>query len=193
VEATVSSRDHLLIEECLGGRLDAFGELVLPYQDRIYNTIYRMTGSAEDSAELLQDAMIRAYRGLHSYQGDSSFYTWLYRIAMNVVFSDRRKRRLRLVPTESLGEIDRILPPDRQSPSRGMELDEQRTLIQQALAEVPEPYRAVLVLKDIEGLKYEEIGEILDIPVGTVRSRLHRARSDMRDRLRPLLDAGTIG
>jgi RNA polymerase sigma-70 factor (ECF subfamily) len=152
-----------------------------------------MTGSAEDSAELLQDAMIRAYRGLHSYQGDSSFYTWLYRIAMNVVFSDRRKRRLRLVPTESLGEIDRILPPDRQSPSRGMELDEQRTLIQQALAEVPEPYRAVLVLKDIEGLKYEEIGEILDIPVGTVRSRLHRARSDMRDRLRPLLDAGTIG
>ena len=68
MEVPVSSHDHLLIEECLGGRLDAFGELVAPYQDRIYNTIFRMTGSAEDAAELLQDAMIRAYRGLRFYQ-----------------------------------------------------------------------------------------------------------------------------
>lgn len=194
VEVVVRSRDLSLIEECLDGRLDAFGELIEPYQDRIFNTIYRMTGSTEDAAELLQEAMIRAFRGLKSYQADSAFYTWLYRIALNVVFSNRRRRRVRMVRAEdcSLGRLD---PPDateRSRPSRNLEVAEQREIIQQALEEVPEAYRAVLVLKDIDGLKYEEIAEILDIPLGTVRSRLHRARSEMRDRLKPLMDAGAL-
>lgn len=185
----------MLIDECRRGRVEAFGELIQPYQDRLHNTLYRMAGSAEDAAELLQDALIRAFRGLDSYQGESAFYTWLYRIAVNVFFSNRRRRRLRMVRGENRADLDRLPASEdvaRDRPSRGIEEKELRQTIEQALGAVPDPYRAVLVLKDIEGLKYEEIAEVLRVPVGTVRSRLHRARAEMRERLQPLFDAGVL-
>ena len=195
VDVLVRNRDQELIEECLSGRVDAFGDLVGPYQDRLYNTLCRLVGHPEDAAELLQEALIRAFRGLKTYQGDASFYTWLYRITINTAFTSRRKQRLRTMSTEGLTDSGRLDLPDQTEqtrPSRNLELRERQELVQQALRSVPENYRAVLVLKDIEGLRYEEIAEILDIPLGTVRSRLHRARSEMRDRLKPLMDEGTL-
>jgi RNA polymerase sigma-70 factor (ECF subfamily) len=139
--------------------------------------------------------MIRVYRGLRSYQGDSSFYTWLYRIVLNVAFTHRRKQKSRPLSVESgleAGRLDLANLDESLRPSRSLEIEETKGIIEQALAKVPESYRAVLILKDIDGLKYEEIAEILDIPIGTVRSRLHRARSEMRDRLKPYFDSGTI-
>lgn len=191
----MEARDKSLIRDCLDGQVDAFGELIAPYQDRLYNTLFRMSGNAEDAAELFQEAMIRVFRGLRSYQGDSSFYTWLYRIALNVAFTHRRRHRLRVVSVENLvrgGAADLVDNDENLRPGRAIENAETRDVIEQALADVPEVYRAVLVLKDVEGLKYEEIAEILDIPIGTVRSRLHRARCEMRDRLQPYLDQGII-
>ena len=154
-----------------------------------------MTGHVEDASELLQEAMIRVFRGLHSYQENSSFYTWLFRIVLNVAFTHRRKVKGRPLSVESgsdSGRFDFASSDELTRPSRGIEIEETRGIIEQALAKVPETYRAVLILKDIDHLKYEEIAEILDIPIGTVRSRLHRARSEMRDRLKPYFDNGTI-
>jgi RNA polymerase sigma-70 factor (ECF subfamily) len=191
----LASDERRLIERCLAGQAEAFGDLIAPYQDRLYNTLYRMTGHREDAAELFQEAMVRVFRGLGSYQGDSAFYTWLYRIVLNVAFTDRRRKKSRPIATESITAAssrelaDPVAP---RSPGRQVEIEETRTIIEHALAEVAEPFRVVLVLKDIDGLKYEEIAEILDVPIGTVRSRLHRARSEMRDRLQPHLDRGTI-
>lgn len=190
-----STRDQALIDEVLRGRTDAFGELIQPYQDRLYNTLYRMVGSADDAAELFQEALIRAYRGLATYHGDASFYTWFYRVALNVVFTDRRRQRISVVSTESTKGTVRFDLPDGSETSRpghGMEVADKQRLVQQALSEVAEMYRAVLVLKDIDGLKYEEIALILDIPVGTVRSRLHRARCELKEKLQPLWDSGAV-
>jgi RNA polymerase sigma-70 factor (ECF subfamily) len=191
----VESSERRLIEQCLAGEAEAFGDLIAPYQDRIYNTLYRMSGHREDAAELFQEAMVRVYRGLRSYQGDSAFYTWLYRIVLNVAFTDRRRKKSRPIATESISTTSsrELAQPDSPSgPGHHVEIEETRGIIEQALGQVAEPYRVVLVLKDIDGLKYEEIAEILDVPIGTVRSRLHRARSEMRDRLQPYLDRGTI-
>jgi RNA polymerase sigma-70 factor (ECF subfamily) len=139
--------------------------------------------------------MIRVFRGLRSYQGDSSFYTWLYRIVLNVVFTHRRRQKARSLSVESLSEQGRSVFADEDDsvrPGRQMEIEEARGIIEHALERIPETYRAVLVLKDVEGLKYEEIAEILDIPIGTVRSRLHRARCEMKERLKPYFEGGTL-
>lgn len=195
VEAASASREQTLITECLGGRLDAFGDLVAPYQDRLHNVLYRMFGRREEAAEVLQDGLIRAYRGLRQYQGGSTFYTWLYRIVVNSAISSQRKSRLRTVSANDGGDgrpLDLADDDPSSRPEHHLEELERSELIQDALGQVAEVFRAVLVLKEIDGLKYEEIGEILGIPVGTVRSRLHRARAELRERLRPLMEKGLL-
>jgi RNA polymerase sigma-70 factor (ECF subfamily) len=193
MEAAVSTHDQALIDECLAGRIDAFGELIAPYQDRLFNTLYRVLGHQEDAAEVWQETMIRAFRALGSFHGHASFYTWLYRIAMNEALTRRRRERsIARQPSTNERMIDSLAGGEGGRPSRELERKEQRQVLEQALASLDETYRSVLVLKDIEGLKYEEIAEILAIPLGTVRSRLHRGRSELRDRLRPLLERGVI-
>lgn len=191
----MSSRDQTLIDECLGGRIDAFGELIDPYADRLFNILFRYCGNKDDASELLQEALIRAYRGLKSYQGGASFYTWLYRVAFNVASTNRRKPKLRMISSEGhpdLGRMEFAEEPEKTQPERHLEQQERQEIIQQALNDVPETYRVVLVLKDVEGMKYEEIAEILEVPVGTVRSRLHRGRSELRSRLLPLMEEGLL-
>ena len=185
-------RERALIDQCLAGNAEAFGELVKPYQDRLYNTLYRILGSREDAAEVLQDGLIRAFRRLGSFHRQSAFYTWLYRVTVNVALSRRRRKRRRPVTTDigSSGELTGH--PELGDPGRNLEAQERRRMIEQALSGVPEVFRVALVLKEIDGLKYEEIAKVLRLPVGTVRSRLHRARNEMRIRLKPLIDAGVI-
>lgn len=189
------SREQALIEQCLHGDPDAFGELIRPYQDRLFNMLYRLVGHAEEAAELQQESVLRAFRALSAYKGESSFYTWLYRIAVNVVCTNRRKLRHRTISIDAgPGENDVELPDTdtQNNPSHRLEAEEQHRAVEQALASLAEPYRMVVVLKDVEDLKYEQISEILDIPVGTVRSRLHRARTELRERLQPLFEKGLL-
>lgn len=185
-------RERELIDQCLAGNAEAFGELVRPYQDRLYNTLYRILGSREDAAEVLQDGLIRAFRRLGSFHRQSAFYTWLYRVAVNVALSRRRRRRRRPATTDIGSTAELTGHPELGDPGRNIEAQERRRMIEQALAGVPEVFRVALVLKEIDGLKYEEIAKVLRLPVGTVRSRLHRARNEMRLRLKPLIDAGVI-
>jgi RNA polymerase sigma-70 factor (ECF subfamily) len=182
--------DKCLIEACRAGNTEAIGILVSRYQDRLFPTVFRLTGCAEEAHDLLQDAFLRAFEKLDRFQGESSFYTWVYRIAVNLALSGRRRRRpiLRLSHDGGAGSLDPPYDSAESDPSAPLERAERERLIQDALNSLAPDHRAVVVMKEFDGLHYEEIGAMLGIPVGTVRSRLHRARCELRDRLRVLVD-----
>ncbi len=183
---TVSDDEHELIKACRAGKIDAFGILVARYQDRLYPTALRLTGRPEDAADLLQDAFLRSFEKLNTFHGESSFYTWVYRITVNLALSQRRKKH---VAGRQAGELgDPADEPTRSDPSRPLEDSERDALVQLALNALAPEHRAVVVMKEFDGLRYEEIATILNLPIGTVRSRLHRARSELRERLKGLAE-----
>ena len=192
VSPAVNIHDTELIEACLAGKTDAFGQLVVRHQDRLYNTLAKVLGSADDARDVAQEAFVHAFQKLHTFRGNSAFYSWLFRIAMNAAISKKRKTRRMTASVdlarEKSGEEPVDFHPESQ-PSHAIELSERRQLVQEALGQLSEEFRTVLVLKEMEGLKYEEIAEIVGCPVGTVRSRIHRARSEMREKLRILFKA----
>ncbi len=182
----MSADDHRLIAECLRGDSAAFGVLVRRYQERLYNTVYRLVGNAEDSYDVVQEAFLSAYQSLDGFKGDSLFFTWLYRIAVNTAISLKRKQRAVVSIDAGCNGEQRIEPADPSEssrPSHAMEQAEQGRRIQQALARLSPEHRIVLVMKDMEGQKYEIMAEVLQVPIGTIRSRLHRARLELRDLL----------
>ena len=187
---TGSHDDRFLIEQSRAGKSEAFGALVNRYQDRIYPTLFRLCGCPEDAQDLLQDTFLRAYEKLGRFHGDSSFYTWVYRIAVNLALSDRRKRRVagRIAPATGGDIHEPASELEGSDPSLPLQHAERDASIQRALNGLAAEFRSVVVLKDLDGLRYEEIAEVLGIPVGTVRSRLHRARAELRERLRGVVD-----
>ncbi|MCE9534085.1 MAG: sigma-70 family RNA polymerase sigma factor, partial [Planctomycetes bacterium] len=144
------------------------------YQTRLYNSILRVVDDAEDAYDVVQDAFLNAYQSLNSFKGDAEFFTWLYRIAFNTAISLKRKRRA-LIRLDWGGEEKSGLEPIDQSafsdPGSRLERSEEDETLQNALNRLSPEHRAVLVLKDLEGQKYEDIADILDVPVGTIRSR----------------------
>lgn len=184
----MNADDRRLIAETLNGRTASFGELVRRYQDRLFNAALRVLDHEDDARDVVQDAFVSAYQSLRSFKGDSEFYTWLYRIAFNTAISLRRKRRA-LVSLESgrAGEAAHE-PEDRSEgtrPGAALERTEEEAALQAALNRLSPEHRAILVLKDLDGMKYEEIAEVLGVPIGTVRSRIHRARLELRGLLEP--------
>ncbi|NOZ23727.1 MAG: sigma-70 family RNA polymerase sigma factor [Planctomycetes bacterium] len=189
--------DIELVERCKRGDLHAYDELMRRHQDRVFNLVYRYVGDREDARDIAQEVFIRAFRAMRGFQGQAAVSTWLHRIAVNEVINHRRragaKRRIRTVPIdrndpdpEGRGSGD---PPDTSAePSKIMAEKEREQLIQDAINSLDDDHRAVVVLKDIEGYRYEEIAEIIGCPRGTVKSRLHRARLELREKLRPLLE-----
>jgi RNA polymerase sigma-70 factor, ECF subfamily len=184
------SDDAPLIAATLAGDTAAYGRLVGLYQDRLYNSLVRVVG--EDADDIVQDAFVQAYLKLSSFRGSSAFYTWLYRIAFNLAMSHARRGR----KTASLDGLKAgwgSEPADNQpGPDAGLERRENVEMVQTALAELNTEYRTILVLREIEGCRYDEIAEILELPVGTVRSRLFRARLALRDQLAPRLHVEKI-
>lgn len=183
-----------LVRRCRAGDPHAFAGLVDSYQDRIFATVYRILGDAEDARDLAQEAFLRAWSKIGSFREGARFSTWIYTIALNLTRSELRKRRVRQAtkPTSlsggSDGEGERPDPPD---PRDGPDVDAaRRELFALAMREVealePES-KEVIVLRDMQDLSYEEIAEVLGVPVGTVRSRLHRARETLRRLLAPLV------
>ena len=179
--------DAQLVQATLGGDRQAFGFLVHRYQDRLFNTLVRLTGSRHDASDLVQDAFIQAMVKLDTFRGDARFYTWLYRIAMNLSFSQRRKRR----PVASVDVAKQRVGEEPVDQGQGPEQDllqvERAQLVQQALLRVGDQHRQILVLREMENCSYDQIGEILSLPVGTVRSRLFRARLQLKEQLQNLL------
>jgi RNA polymerase sigma-70 factor (ECF subfamily) len=181
----VSSDDATLIRQTLAGDRSAFGALVRKYQDRVFNVVFRLVAHVEDARDITQDAFINAYESLKRFQGDAQFYTWLYRIAINAAISRQRKRRETVSLQQGGAGNQTILEPFDESfehqPGDALDRRETEQRIHAALQQVSDEFRAVLVLRDLDGMKYDEIADALDLPIGTVRSRLHRARLELRE------------
>ena len=183
----VHDDDTRWVQAVLGGDKDAFGNLVQRYQDRVFNTLVCVLGNRDDARDVVQDAFVQAFVKLDSFRGDAKFYTWLYRIAMNLALSHRRRTR----PTQSLEAAKENVDeePVAQQPTAAQDLIERERAeqLQHALLKLNEQHRQILVLRELEGCSYETIGEILELPVGTVRSRLFRARIQLKEQLQILL------
>ncbi len=187
----MTSDERKLIAECLAGDSAAFGQLVVRYQDRLYNALFRALGSAEDARDVSQETFVQAFQKLDSFRGESQFYTWLFRIALNAAASHRRKRAQKHTASASMGTAMGETPDTRPDslPAHGLETEERQAAVQAALQKLAPEFRTPLVLREIDGLKYEEIAEVLACPIGTVRSRIHRARSELRMLLEPFFRA----
>jgi len=178
--------DLALVRRAQEEDMDAYDELVRRYQERIYATVYHMTSNHEDANDLAQDTFIKAFRALKTFKGDSSFYTWIYRIAVNktINFLKQRKNRVHL----SLNDMDfnaennpeLVALASDKTPRRDLNLSELQEKLNMAMLKLSEHHRMVVTLHDIQGLSHEEIGAIMDCNVGTVRSRLFYARQQLQ-------------
>jgi len=181
--------DALLVRRVQTGDPHAYTELVRKYQDRVYSACLRICGCAEDAADLTQDAFLKAFGAIDGFRGASAFYTWIFRIAVNLSISHQRKRQHRA--TLSLdGDTERRLSGGRREPAAppsdpaaGLEADETRAQVAAALATLDAEHRAAVVLRDVEGCDYQEIADILEVPIGTVKSRIFRGRMALRAQL----------
>lgn len=180
----VSVDDSRLIERTLAGDHGAYGALVLKYQDRLYGTLCHLLGSPHDAQDVAQDAFLNAYLKLKTFRQQASFYSWLFRIAYHVAVSSRRKNRRHQLASVDDQRIELgIEPLDRHvesDPAQPLQSREDQQQIQNALQQLAPEFREPLLLKEFEEMKYEEIAELMQIPVGTVRSRIHRARTELR-------------
>lgn len=182
--------DRLLVEQAKQGSREAFTALMELHQAKVYNLALRMTGSPEDAADLSQEAFLNAWRGLPSFQGDSAFSTWLYRLTSNacIDFLRREKRRQNVDSALSLddGETDlaSVIPDRAPSPQAVLEGKELKEAIRQGLEQLSEEHRQVLVLREVTGLSYAEIAKVTGLEEGTVKSRIARARLALRNILR---------
>ena len=188
VEATlmesVQAEDESLVRETLAGNQASFQLLVERYQDRIFSLARHYTRNAVDVEDLVQDTFLKAFSRLDTFQGQSSFFTWLYRIGVNTILDGLKRRGRSPVRAVEDPEILATPGPTRISgPSADMEREEIARITHAVLDELPEIFRTVLVMREFEDMAYQDIAEVLQIPIGTVESRLFRARAKFKDKL----------
>ncbi len=202
----ISFEDAAVVRSVQQGEIGAFEHLVVKYQDRVYNICLRMMGHREDARDLAQETFIKAFDAINKFEHKSSFYTWLFRIAVNLSIS--RRRRDRKIKMYSLSgdddetDLEKRLTHGDQAlklrgaardslglePSERLGREETRQAVARALQTLDDEQRTILVLRDIESLDYATIADILELPLGTVRSRLHRARRALGELLRPVME-----
>jgi RNA polymerase sigma-70 factor (ECF subfamily) len=192
---TIEFQDQALVARCRKGDMQAFGLLVAKYQDRIYNLVLRLCGNAADAEELAQETFLKALEKIGQFRGNSRFYTWLFRIAANMAISARRRGgRIKFHSLAAGGSWEnddgqaagleaRLTDSREVSPPRAAASSETARAVMQALEELDEDARLVVVLRDVEDMDYSQIAEVLDLPTGTVKSRLHRARRLLKEKL----------
>ncbi len=183
--ADARAPETALIAAARNGDLSAFEQLMLRHQERAFNIAYRMLGQREDAEDATQEAFVRAFRALKGFGGQAQFGTWLTRIVINQCRTcGGRRSRWRVGAESDISDK----PSENGDPAECAERGEVRRAVRQALGELPAKFREVLVLYELEGMSYEQIGEVLGRPVGTIRSRLNRARLALRDRLAGRID-----
>ena len=186
--------DLLLVERVQSGDREAFGLLVGKYQRRLLRLVMRLVRDPAEAEDVTQEAFIKAYRALANFRGESAFYTWLYRIGVNTAknWLAAHGRRVQTVSTivddENDGFEETLQPRDEETPDRVLMSRQIGETVNAAMEALPEDLRTAISLREIEGLSYEEIAQVMDCPIGTVRSRIFRAREAIAARLRPLLD-----
>lgn len=189
----VRAEEASIVAELKAGSEEAYSWLVSRYHQPVYSLVYRILTDPVDAADTTQEVFLKAFRGMKRFQGECSLKTWLYRIAIHEASNQRRwwfRHKSRETPIEaredengnSFGLMDTLVDPG-ESPLDTLAHNEIRSRVEQELRQVPEPYRTTVVLRDIEGLSYEEIAEVLKISLGTVKSRLIRGRDALKKRL----------
>jgi len=189
-----------LVTAAKAGDKKAFSRLVEAYQDKIYGYLSRMLSDPDEAEDVAQEVFVRAYRSLKKFRGASSFHTWLYRIASNLAIDVARRRKRQDGSVYSLDapvdigedEYEREIPDDSHAPDQLTEQQEVQELVREAVMELPEKLRDVVVLYELQGESYEDIAGILDVPLGTVKSRLFNARGQLKKKLQRLVDAGEL-
>jgi RNA polymerase sigma-70 factor (ECF subfamily) len=187
-----SSSDAALVQRVKQGERSAFDLLVAKYQHKILNLVMRYVKDPSEAMDVAQEAFIKAYRAVPSFRGDSAFYTWLYRIAINTAKNHLVAARRRPLSLEAeLPEMDAFEPfaalRDQDTPERLALTDEIGEAIASAVEDLPNELRTAILLREIEGMSYEEIAQAMDCPVGTVRSRIFRAREAIDKRIQELM------
>jgi len=187
----VSGDDAQWIRQTLQGNTAAFGNIVRKYQNRLFRSVAVLTGDRDEALDVVQETFVQAMLKLGLFEQRSQFFTWLYRIAYNLAAKARRQRRRRLRLTAAIRWMAGVEQPfgsgDRQEhdrPDKRLEHNERCIQVQRALAQLRQPHLSVVILREIDGLAYEEIGRVLSLRPGTVRSRLHRARLQLLRKLR---------
>jgi RNA polymerase sigma-70 factor, ECF subfamily len=186
--------EKLLVKKSQSGDVESFELLINAYDKRAYNIAYRVMGNEENAKDMAQEALLRVFRSIKDFKGQSSFSTWLYRVVTNVCLDELRRRKNEkyvsmdsTIQTDS-GELHMELCSDKETPESVYERVEQRELITKAINELNEDYKSVIVLRDIQGFSYEEISNMLDCSLGTVKSRINRARNMLRERLKSSME-----
>lgn len=195
-----SSEEQALVAELCAGSEDAFAYLMALYRNPVYNLAYHILGNNSDAADVLQNVMVKVIRGIKQFHGESSLKTWVLRIAFHEASNFRRswfRRRRREScslddPRPETAAVAENAAAHGETPYEALELSERRELVQRALRSLSEPYRAAVVLREMEGLSYEEMAAVLGVAEGTVKSRLMRGREMLRRKLRSTLQTSTI-
>ncbi|MCK0527104.1 MULTISPECIES: sigma-70 family RNA polymerase sigma factor [unclassified Anaerobiospirillum] len=189
LEDPAAASDHAIVEMVQQGNKEAYNILVLRYQHKVCEVAFRYVHNHVDANDVAQEAFIRAYRALGNFRGESSFYTWLYRIVCNTAKSyleQNQKHRMTLDvddPDFDNQQVSRGLLTNAESPDSLIESDELHDLIIQAMNELPEELKRAILLREVEELSYEEIASLMDTPKGTVRSRIFRARQYIEEKM----------
>jgi RNA polymerase sigma-70 factor (ECF subfamily) len=182
-ESISNSSDEELIQQVLAGEREFFGELVRRHQDRLFGEMFGILRNRTDAEDVVQVAFVNAYKSLGTFRGGSAFFTWLYRIAFNQAMTVIRGRRPNVSPYPPVREMGLDFSVRNSTPSAAMEQRERADQVNRALEQLPESLQQILRLREIEGLDYAAISQILNVPLGTVRSRLSRARDQLREQL----------
>ena len=174
-----------LVTRAKAGDDEAFAQLMRDNEKRIYNLTLRMTGNPEDAMDLAQETFLNAWRGLKFFKGDSAFSTWVYRLASNACIDHLRRKKRRQdisapMPADDEDDSQPDIPDERFQPEQELERQELRRAVAQGLEQLSEEHRQVLVMREINGLSYQEIADVLDLEAGTVKSRIARARNSLR-------------
>jgi len=179
-----------LVKKSMDGDLDAFEELISLFDKKIYNYCLRMTNNRSDAEDLAQEVFLKVYKNLKNFRKDSKFSTWIYRIAYNTCVDNYRKKRLKLLPLNKIideEQQDIDIPSPGPLPEEQVISNEKYSLIKECIAQLKPRYKSAIILRDIHNYSYREIAEILDIPIGTVKSDINRGRALLRKVLKSRL------
>lgn len=192
MDANDKALEAALIQQCKQGDIAAFNDLVQRYEKRVFNFAYRMAGNYDDANDVAQEAFIRVFNSIGTFRGDANFTTWLYRIVTNVYLDERKKQKSHLHSSlEDYIELEentvtRQVEDGRPTPEHMVERGERDQLLHHAIQELPEYQKVMVVLYHTQGKSYEEISQIMKLPIGTVKSRLNRARLALKEKLEPV-------
>ncbi|WP_027621308.1 sigma-70 family RNA polymerase sigma factor [Acetivibrio clariflavus] len=180
------SNEKDLVERAKSGELEAFEQLIIGCQKKVFNIAFRMVGNYDDANELAQEVFIKAFRSIKNFKGDSSFSTWIYRITANVCLDELRKRKNRTIVSLDQdielndGDVKRQMPDNAPTPDMEAESNEVKSIVNESIQQLPDDYKSMIILRDIQGFSYDEISKIVNCPEGTVKSRINRARQALK-------------